>query len=113
MSFNLPLWLGSRGGLLISAQLAAATTVLWSIRELLIRWFQFGLTSPIFRQHGSRVVEPWTLQQHGASGEFAHQTVIKFIKLRHTLRSYVLQQMRTENGTPVNRPLSFGKSCSC
>lgn len=76
---------------------------------MLVRWFQFGLTSPIFRQHGSRVVEPWTLQQYGASGELAYETVVKFIKLRYTLRNYTMTLMEdvAAKGTPVNRPLSF------
>jgi alpha-D-xyloside xylohydrolase len=78
-------------------------------REMLVRWFQFGLTSPIFRQHGSRTVEPWTLQQYGASGEMAYEAVVKFIKLRYTLRNYTMTLMEevAANGTPVNRPLSF------
>ena len=78
-------------------------------RELLLRWFAFGVTSPIFRQHGSRVIDPWALQQYGASGEAAYQAVTKMIRLRYTLRPYVLQQMETvaANGVPLNRPLSF------
>ena len=78
-------------------------------REMLVRWFQFGLTSPIFRQHGSRVVEPWTLQQYGPSGEAAYQAIVKFIKLRYVLRNYTLTLMEevAHSGTPVNRPLSF------
>lgn len=99
-------------------------------RELLIRWFQVGLTSPIFRQHGSRVMyvhrqsaaapvierdplgqancdfsDPWALQQYGPSGEAAYQAVIKMIQLRHSLRPYVLQQMVTvaANGTVRTR----------
>jgi alpha-D-xyloside xylohydrolase len=77
--------------------------------EMLVRWFQFGLTSPIFRQHGSRVVEPWTLQQYGASGEAAYEAVVKFIKLRYTIRNYTMTLMEevATKGTPVNRPLSF------
>ena len=78
-------------------------------REMLVRWFQFGLTSPIFRQHGSRVVEPWTLQQYGPSGEMAYEAVVKFIKLRYVLRNYTMTLMEevATTGTPVNRPLSF------
>ena len=78
-------------------------------REMLVRWFQFGLTSPIFRQHGSRTVEPWTLQQYGPSGEMAYMAVVKFIKLRYTLRNYTMTLMEevATKGTPVNRPLSF------
>ena len=78
-------------------------------RELLVRWFQFGLTSPVFRQHGSRPVEPWELQKYGPSGEAAYAAVVKMIRLRRALRPYVLLQMRAvaDTGLPVNRPLSF------
>ena len=78
-------------------------------RELLIRWFQVGVTSPIFRQHGSRVIDPWALQQYGPSGEMAYQAIVKMIRLRASLQPYVLEQMKivAENGTPLNRPLSF------
>ena len=78
-------------------------------REMLVRWFQFGLTSPIFRQHGSRVVEPWTLQQYGSSGEMAYEAVVKMIKLRYLLRNYTMTLMQevAAEGTPINRPLSF------
>ena len=30
-----------------------------SYGELIVRWFQFGVTCPIFRQHGSRDTVPW------------------------------------------------------
>jgi len=74
-----------------------------------VRWFQFGLTSPVFRQHGARPVEPWVLQQYGKSGQAAYDAVVKMIRLRRALRPYVLEQMRAvaDSGTPVNRPLSF------
>jgi len=78
-------------------------------RELLVRWFQFGLVSPIFRQHGSRPVEPWELQKYGASGELAYQAVVKMMRLRYQMRPYVLALMSTvaATGTPVNRPLHW------
>lgn len=81
-------------------------------RELLLRWFQFGLTSPIFRQHGSREVEPWKLQKYNGTevpGQFAYETIVKFIKLRYVLRNYTMQLMNevAAKGTPINRPLSF------
>jgi alpha-D-xyloside xylohydrolase len=81
-------------------------------RELLLRWFAFGLTSPVFRQHGSRDVRPWALQKYNGStvpGQFAYETVVKFIKLRYVLRNYTMTLMQevASSGTPVNRPLHF------
>jgi alpha-glucosidase (family GH31 glycosyl hydrolase) len=37
-----------------------------SYRELVVRWFQFGVTAPIFRQHGQRETEIW---KFGAEAE--------------------------------------------
>jgi len=72
--------------------------------ELLVRWFQFGLTSPVFRAHGKRDIRPWTLKN-----PFTYRAVVKTIRLRRTLRSYVLEQMAiaSETGTPMNRPLHW------
>lgn len=90
-------------------------------RELLIRWFQFGLVSPIFRQHGSRPVEPWLLQKYpsckhdrkgtvcGPSGNVTYDAIIKVMNFRQQLRPYVMKLMQTvaENGEPINRPLNW------
>jgi len=48
-------------------------------RELLVRWFQYGLTSPIFRQHGARPVEPWDLLNYSASGKEAYVALPLFV----------------------------------
>ena len=49
------------------------------------------------------------LEQFPDGGKEAYQTVVKFIKLRYTLRPYILKQMKivADTGVPVNRPLSF------
>ena len=75
-------------------------------RELLTRWFQFGLTSPVFRQHGARPVEPWLLQQYENR---TYDAVVKMIKARYALRPYVMTLMKAlhESGAPINRPLSY------
>jgi hypothetical protein len=41
-----------------------------------VRWFQYGLTSPIFRQHGARPVEPWDLLNYSASGKEAYVALV-------------------------------------
>eukprot|EP01051_Picozoa_sp_SAG22_P007166 SAG22_NODE_494_length_9810_cov_2.202966_11_plen_153_part_00 len=51
----------------------------------------------------------WHRAHSGPSGEAAYEAVVKFIKLRYTLRNYTMTLMEevASKGTPVNRPLSF------
>lgn len=75
--------------------------------ELIVRWFQFGATCPLFRQHGARSTEPWLLSNE------SYNLVVATIKMRNSLRQYVLSQMQAvnETGLPVNRPLWFEFPC--
>ena len=70
-------------------------------RELIVRWFQFGLTCPLFRQHGARATEPWLL------GNESYAAVTKAIGVRQQLRAYVKAALAetSRTGLPVNRPL--------
>ena len=70
-------------------------------RELIVRWFQFGLTCPLFRQHGSRPTEIWLL------GNESEAAVAKVIALRQHLQPYIHEQMErvSKTGQPINRPL--------
>ena len=85
-----------------------------AFRELLIRWFQFGVFSPVCRLHGvprtrERVRaeatgapnEPWSF------GEPAGEILREWLALREELRPYVMSAMRAahETGLPVLRPL--------
>jgi alpha-D-xyloside xylohydrolase len=82
-----------------------------SFRELIVRWFQFGVFSPIFRLHGHRL--PHTDDFGGGPnevwsfGEDAYQTIKEYMLLRERLRPYVMKQMQiTHNtGLPPMRPL--------
>ena len=78
-------------------------------RELLLRWFAYGVTSPVFRQHGNRPIDPWALLEFGASGKMAYGAVLRFIALRETLRPYVQSLLArvAATGEPVNTPLSW------
>eukprot|EP01051_Picozoa_sp_SAG22_P013546 SAG22_NODE_1530_length_4216_cov_5.617926_3_plen_240_part_00 len=69
--------------------------------ELATRWFQFGATCPIFRQHGSRPTELW---HYGAAAEAAMAGLIKW---RHGLKPYLKAEMAklAATGRPINRPL--------
>jgi alpha-D-xyloside xylohydrolase len=72
-----------------------------AFRELVTRWFQYGATCPIFRQHGWRETEIWKY------GDAAFAAIKKVINWRKSMKGYVMEQMRvvSETGTPVNRPL--------
>ena len=71
--------------------------------ELIVRWFQYGATCPLFRQHGARPTEPWLLSNQ------SYTLVIKVIDLRNQWLSYVMDAMEQVNktGLPVQRPLWY------
>ena len=80
-------------------------------RELLVRWFQFGAFSPIFRMHGHRLPhvndfaggpnEVWSF------GDEAYAILRDYLGLRERLRPYVMSLMRAahDDGMPPMRPL--------
>jgi alpha-D-xyloside xylohydrolase len=95
---------GFRGGDISSA----------AFRELMIRWFQYGVFQPICRLHGAR--EPFLVvdgETSGAAnevwsfGEEAHEILRRLLFLRERLRPYVMDQMRVahQSGLPPMRPL--------
>ena len=85
-----------------------------SFRELIVRWFQFGVFCPVFRLHGIR--QPGTLvgsEQTGAAnevwsfGETEYEIIRHLLFLRERLRPYVMEQMTVAHSTglPPMRPL--------
>jgi alpha-D-xyloside xylohydrolase len=85
-----------------------------SFRELLVRWFQFGVFSPLCRLHGFRV--PGTMskaEQSGAPnepwsfGDQVYEILRHWLALRERLRPYVMDTMRVAHaeGLPPMRPL--------
>jgi alpha-D-xyloside xylohydrolase len=85
-----------------------------SFRELIVRWFQFGVFCPVFRLHGIR--QPGTMvgsEQTGAAnevwsfGDEAYRVIREQLELRERLRPYVMEQMATAsaNGLPPMRAL--------
>jgi alpha-D-xyloside xylohydrolase len=85
-----------------------------SFRELLVRWFQFGVFSPLCRLHGFR--QPGTMsgaEQTGAPNELwsfgaeVYEILRRWLGLREHLRPYVLDAMRAAHtdGLPPMRPL--------
>jgi alpha-D-xyloside xylohydrolase len=83
-------------------------------RELMIRWFQYGVFCPLFRLHGDR--EPRTPTSYAQTGgpnevwsygEQAYEIIAGLLHLRERLRPYVHAQMReaARSGLPPMRPL--------
>ena len=87
-------------------------------RELIVRWFQFGLFCPVMRLHGSRegrditrdIIEPtggdnelWSF------GERDFSILRDLVLLRQRLRPYLRREMdkASATGVPVMRPLFF------
>jgi len=86
-------------------------------RELIVRWFQYGLFCPLFRLHGYRLPYPETADGIFAGGpnevwsfgEEAYQIIKELLFLRERLKPYIMAQMKLahEIGTPPMRPLFF------
>jgi alpha-D-xyloside xylohydrolase len=85
-----------------------------SFRELIVRWFQFGVFCPVFRLHGIR--QPGTMvgsEQTGAAnevwsfGETEYEIIRRLMFLRERLRPYVMEHMKVahQTGLPPMRPL--------
>ena len=79
-------------------------------RELIVRWFQYGVFCPLFRLHGVR--EPGGMKSGGPNelwsfGDEAYGILRELLLLRERLRPYIMQQMRVahERGLPPMRPL--------
>ncbi len=88
-------------------------------RELIVRWFQFGVFSPVMRLHGARirhgekkrdVKEPsGDPNELWSFGERNFKILRELVLLRERLRPYIARQMKTaaEKGWPVMRPMFF------
>ena len=78
-----------------------------TFRELIVRWFQYGMTCPLFRQHGARATEIW------GYGNVSEAIIADTIKLRTTFEPYIMEQMAavSQTGQPVKtlmtHPLRF------
>lgn len=88
-------------------------------RELIVRWFQYGVFCPLFRLHGFREpkvptsgpVTEWTgaPNEVWSFGDEAYETIREILFLRERLTPYIMQQMHLahEKGIPPMRPLFF------
>lgn len=97
---GVPWWNSDIGGFFCSDTLRKTEYY----RELLVRWFQFGVFSPICRLHGHRDPnEIWTF------GDTVYEILKKYLVLRQQMIPYILEQMDKahQTGTPPMRPLFF------
>ena len=88
-------------------------------RELIVRWFQYGVFCPLFRLHGwrnSSLAHPETSDptrggpnEVWAFGARAYAIIRELLFLRERLRPYLMVQMKlaSTKGAPPMRPLFF------
>jgi alpha-D-xyloside xylohydrolase len=82
-------------------------------RELIVRWFQYGVFCPILRLHGYRSPFSGPMPKSGAEnevwsfGEDAYKILRGLLSLRERLRPYIheLTQIASDHGLPLLRPL--------
>ena len=82
-------------------------------RELVVRWFQYGVFCPICRLHGHRMPIEKPLPGGGAEnevwsfGEAVYEILRDLLFLRERLRPYIQEQMNcaSQTGMPPMRPL--------
>jgi len=73
-----------------------------TFNRLIVRWFEYGLTLPVFRQHGHRETEPWKLESNAS-----YLAVVSLIRQRYQLAPYVMSELNKTSaaGAPLQRPL--------
>ena len=87
-----------------------------AFRELIVRWFQFGTFSPLFRLHGlrkpgdiDRFWEDSGPNEVWSFGDEAYKIIREFLYMRERLRPYIMELMAQAQatGAPPMRPLFF------
>ncbi|NUR99868.1 MAG: glycoside hydrolase family 31 protein [Kribbellaceae bacterium] len=79
------------------------------LRELIVRWFQFQVFTPIFRLHGHRRPDLPGELLRGAPNEVwsfgaeVYDAIVPVLRLRETLRPYLSAQLAAD--LPLMRPL--------
>ncbi len=91
-------------------------------RELIVRWFQFGLFCPVMRLHGARMRTKDQVDRHPgvkepsggdneiwSFGERNTPILADLIHLRDRLKPYIVRCAKTtsETGEPIMRPMFF------
>lgn len=111
---GIPWWNSDIGGFLF------ADTESDYFRELVIRWAQFGVFSPVMRLHGSRLRPkdhndryPGIIEKSGGDneiwsfGERNFEILKGLVELRDRLKPYICHYMdiTSETGAPIMRPM--------
>jgi len=88
-------------------------------RELFVRWFQFGVFCPIFRNHGKRlpafsIYDSTYVKSAGPNeiwdyGKENYPILKNYLTLRERLKPYIMKQMEVahKEGLPVIRPMFY------
>lgn len=91
-------------------------------RELIVRWFQFGLFCPVMRLHGARKKPENYVPRHPgvkeisggdneiwSFGERNYPILKRLIEIREKMKPYILKYAKeaSENGSPIMRPMFF------
>lgn len=89
-------------------------------RELIVRWFQFGLFCPVMRLHGVRIRQsnyefknPGIIEPSGGAneiwcfGEENYPILKNLIEIRDRLKDYICKHMdeASKTGAPIMRPM--------
>jgi alpha-D-xyloside xylohydrolase len=111
MASGLPWWTSDIGGFYLAEPESD------SFRELLVRWFQFGVFWPILRMHGNRhpnfynagIFSVGGPNEIWSFGPEAEEHLTKLLFFRERLRPYLQRQLdiTASHGTPPVRPLWF------
>jgi len=78
-------------------------------RDTIVRWFQFGITNPLFRQHGHRRGKAGDVDAIWFYGSEDEKILGDIIKFRASMKPYFKSQLAklTATGRPFNRPLNW------
>ena len=85
-------------------------------RELIVRWFEYGMWCPLFRLHGDREPRSRLAQVMSGGpnevwsyGDEVYEVLAGILRLRERVKPYVLEQMAVaaKEGVPPMRPLWF------
>jgi alpha-glucosidase (family GH31 glycosyl hydrolase) len=76
--------------------------------ELLIRWVQYGVFSPMFRLHSSN--SPWNPKEPWNLGGDEERVLTKFLRLRHRLVPYLytMNARAARDNLPLIQPMYWG-----
>ncbi len=113
---GIPWWTTDIGGF------AGGDPTTESFRELVVRWFQWGLFCPVMRLHGDRAPSSPVYRKDGRQhlftgadneiwkfGDTAYEIIQNLIRFRETMRPYTrrLMQEASADGSPVMRTMFY------